>query len=163
MVCASQANSFFQRSPLISAAAFHGGLERFKTYLLEKDTEFSPTELISIMDSFMQPLYEHLKAEPQTIVDLSRFSTVEKPIDIVALALQAGKKQVSVSFLFNILPIFFLNMESVEFEGGMWHEIFPPVSKPVKWIMTKGAPMWQHRLWRFASCTPDGAFKQLAV
>jgi hypothetical protein len=81
----------------------------------------------------------------------------------VALALAAGKEQVSMSFLFNILPVFFLNLESVDFENGLWHDVFPPVNKPTKWIMTKGAPMWRSGLWRFASCTPDGTFKQLAV
>ncbi|KAI4144488.1 MAG: hypothetical protein LQ340_006629 [Diploschistes diacapsis] len=144
-------------------AAFHGGLERFKGYLLEKGPSFSHKELIAIMDSFSEPLYLHLKEEPQTIVNLSRFNTPEKPIDIVALALAAGRKQVNISFLFNILPVFFLNMESVQFEDGLWHGVFPPVSAPIKWIMTKGAPMWQHRRWRFASCTSNGEFRQLAV
>lgn len=146
-----------------STAGFHDGLERFKSYLLEKDSEFSHEELIAIMDSFSEPLHLHLKEEPPAIASLSRFSTLENPIDIIGLALEAGKKQVSLSFLFNVLPVYFLNMESVEFEDGMWHEAFPPVSKPVKWIMMTVAPMWQHRRWRFASCTPDGAFKQLAV
>lgn len=144
-------------------AAFHDGLERFKNYLQEKGTDFSSKELVSIMDSFSEPLYTHLKEEPPTIANLSRFNTSETPIDILAIAAEAGKKQVNASFLFNILPVFFLNMESVNFENGLWHNVFPPVNKPVKWLMTKGAPMWQSRRWRFASCTPDGEFKQLAV
>lgn len=115
------------------------------------------------MDSFSEPLYLHLKEEPQTIVDLSRFNTPETPIDILGIASASGKKQVSVSLLLNVLPVFFLNMETVEFENGMWHGVFPPVPSPVKWIMTKGFPMWQQRYWRFASCTADGAFKQLEV
>ncbi|MCJ1313260.1 hypothetical protein MMC25_006937 [Agyrium rufum] len=144
-------------------AAFHDGLQRFKTYLLEKRSDFSHQDLIAIMDSFSEPLYLHLKEEPQTIAQLARFKTPEHPIDILAIASKAGKKQVTPSFLFNILPVFLLNMETVKFEDGMWHDVFPPVPKSVKWVMTKGAPMWHSRRWRFVSCTPDGAFKQLAV
>ncbi|KAM0315205.1 hypothetical protein ACHAO8_004144 [Botrytis cinerea] len=143
-------------------AAFHDGLERFKSYLQEKGPSFLSEELIQIMDSFSEPLYNHLKEEPQIIADLSQYNTPETPIDILAIAAEAGKKQVNISFLFNVLPIFFLNMESIEFENGLWHTSFPPVNKPIKWLMTKGAPMWQHRLWRFASCTPDGEYRNLA-
>jgi hypothetical protein len=144
-------------------AAFHDGLESFKNYLLDKGAEFSSTELIAIMDSFSERLYNHLKEEPETIMNLSQFNTPETPIDILAIAAAAGKKQINLSFLFNVLPVFFLNIESVNFENGMWHTAFPPVSWPVKWLMTKGAPMWQGRRWRFASCTPEGKFRQLAV
>ena len=115
------------------------------------------------MDSFSEPLYDHLKAEPQSILALARFNTPQRPIDILKMALEAGKKSVTLSFVFNILPVFLLNMETVEFEGGMWHNVFPPFNPAVKWILTKVATLWQRRRWRFASCTPDGKFKQLAV
>jgi hypothetical protein len=111
---------------------FHGGLEKFKNYLVEKGTNFSGSELVAIMDSFSKALHDHLKEEPPTIAALAKYNTTETHIDIIGLALEAGKKQVSVGFLFNTLPICFLNMESVEFEGGMWHTAFPPVSKPVR-------------------------------
>ncbi|MCJ1295865.1 hypothetical protein MMC34_007429 [Xylographa carneopallida] len=144
-------------------AAFHDGLERFKSYLLEKGADFSYNELIAIMDSFSEPLYTHLKAEPPQILALSRFSTPERPIDIVAMALEAGKKSVTLKFVFNVLPVFLLNMETVDFEGGMWHNVFPPFNAAVKWVLTKAAPLWKRRQWRFASCTADGKVKQLAV
>ncbi|MCJ1379737.1 hypothetical protein MMC17_002840 [Xylographa soralifera] len=144
-------------------AAFHDGLERFKSYLVEKGSQFSSTELLAIMDSFSEPLYSHLKAEPQQILALSRFSTPQSPIDIVAMAVEAGKKSVTPSFVFNVLPVFLLNMDTVDFEGGIWHNVFPPVNPVVKWILTRAAPMWQRRRWRFASCTPDGKVKHLAV
>ena len=35
-----------------SAAGFHDGLERFKSYLKKKGADFSSRELIAIMDSF---------------------------------------------------------------------------------------------------------------
>lgn len=144
------------------AAAFHDGLERFKSYLQEKGPSFLSEELIQIMDSFSEPLYNHLKEEPQIIADLSQYNTPETPIDILAIAAEAGKKQVNIFFLFNVFLIFFLNMESIEFENGLWQTSFPPVNKPIKRLMTKGAPMWQHCLWRFESCTPDGEYRNLA-
>ncbi|KAK8911036.1 hypothetical protein QC760_000098 [Botrytis cinerea] len=143
-------------------AAFHDGLERFKSYLQEKGPSFLSEELIQIMDSFSEPLYNHLKEEPQIIADLSQYNTPETPIDILAIAAEAGKKQVNIFFLFNVFLIFFLNMESIEFENGLWQTSFPPVNKPIKRLMTKGAPMWQHCLWRFESCTPDGEYRNLA-
>ena len=115
------------------------------------------------MDSFSEALYLHLKEEPAQILALSRFDTPEKPIDIVAMALEAGKKLVTFGFVFNVLPVFLLNMETVEFEGGMWHNVFPPFGGVVRWLMYSAAPMWQQRRWQFASCGPDGGIKELAV
>ncbi|KAM0145856.1 hypothetical protein ACHAPG_011431 [Botrytis cinerea] len=143
-------------------AAFHDGLERFQSYLQEKGPSFLSEELIQIMDSFSELLYSHLKGESQIIADLSQYNTPETPIDILAIAAEACKKQVNISFLFNVLPICFLKMESTEFENGLWHTSFPPVNKPIKLLMIKGAPMWQHCLWRFSSCTPDGEYRNLA-
>jgi hypothetical protein len=96
---------------------------------MEKRPEFSPEELINMIDSFSEPLYNHLKEEPDMIVALAQYSTADNPIDIVALALAAGKEQVSM-FLFNILPVFFLNLESVDFKNGLWHDVFHPSISP---------------------------------
>lgn len=74
-----------------------------------------------------------------------------------------GKKQVSLDFMFNTLPVFFLNMETVEFENGMWHEVFPPFKGVVRTIMNRAVPMWQLGRWRFVSCSADGTVKHLAV
>ncbi|KAK2599239.1 hypothetical protein N8I77_011009 [Diaporthe amygdali] len=143
-------------------AAFHGGMARFKAYLQKEGANFSAVELIAIMDSFKDPLYSHLKAEPPSIVALSKYSTPENPIDILGIANAAGKKQLSLGFIFNVLPVFFLNMDTVNFEGGMWHEVFPPLKGAVKWIMLNAVPMWNARRWRFVSCSPEGKAKQLA-
>jgi hypothetical protein len=138
-------------------------MDRFKDYLLKEGTKFSGAELVAIMDSFKDPLYSHLKSEPSSIVGLSKYSTPENPIDVLAIADAAGKKQINVSFVFNTLPIFLLNMDTVDFEDGMWHDVFPPFKGVVKSIMTKGVPMWHSGRWRFASCSPDGKVKRLAV
>ncbi|KAM7215259.1 iron-sulfur cluster repair protein DnrN [Rhypophila decipiens] len=144
--------------------AFQGGLDKFKTYLLDKGAGgFSAAELIGIMDEFKDPLYRHLKAEPPAIVALAKYSTPDNPIDILGIADVAGKKQVSLGFMFNTLPVFFLNMETVEFEGGMWHGVFPPLKGLARAIMNKAVPMWHSGRWRFVSCDADGRAKQLAV
>ncbi|KAK3934389.1 hypothetical protein QBC46DRAFT_359059 [Diplogelasinospora grovesii] len=144
--------------------AFHGGMERFKSYLTGKGAaNFSGTELVAIMDSFKDPLYNHLKSEPAAIVGLAKFSTPENPIPILAIADAAGKKSLSVHFIFNILPVFLLNMDTADFEDGMWHDVFPPFKGAVKWIMTKGVPSWHSGRWRFTACGPDGKAKRLAV
>ncbi|CAJ2506592.1 Uu.00g077780.m01.CDS01 [Anthostomella pinea] len=142
---------------------FQGGMDRMKDYLLQKEADFSGDELIAIMDSFKQPLHSHLKAEPGAIVALAKYSTSDHPIDILAIAGAAGKKQVNLGFMFNTLPVFFLNMETATFEGGMWEGVFPPLKGMAKTVMNKLVPMWQSRRWRFVSCTPDGEVGQLAV
>ena len=130
---------------------------------MQLNSDFSHTKLLAIMDSFSAPLYSHLQSEPQALLALSRFSTPERPIDLAAIALKAGKKSVTLSFVFNILPVFLLNMETIEFEGGMWHLVFPPVSPAVKWIMTTVVPFWHQKRWRFVSCGVDGRVKRLAI
>lgn len=71
--------------------AFYGGMEELKKYLLEKGGDFSSREVIRIMESFQEPLYNHLKAEPGEIVALAKYSTAEKPIDILGIANTAGE------------------------------------------------------------------------
>ena len=148
------------------AATFHDGIEDFKKYLLrasQRDSEFSAQRLLQIMDSFSEPLLEHLKSEPQSLLALKRFSTPEKPIDLAAMALEVGKKSTTAGFVFNTLPIFLLNMETVKFENGIWHDVFPPFGGALKWVMTTGVPVFHRGWWRFASCGPDGKLKRLAV
>lgn len=150
----------------LRTAAFHSGLEALKSYLVTlagHEFDFSSTKLIEIMDSFSKPLYSHLRSEPDVLLALSRFSTPQKPIDLVEIASTAGKQSLTVGFIFNILPVFLLNMETVEFEGGMWHNVFPPVKGMAKWVLTSVVPLWQRRQWRFSSCDANGRAKRLAV
>ncbi|KAF7531410.1 hypothetical protein G7054_g8940 [Neopestalotiopsis clavispora] len=130
--------------------AFYGGLDQMASFLADKGSEFNPTELLSIMDSFKEPLRSHLAAEPSAIVDLAKYSTPERPIDILGIADAAD-------FMFNTLPVFFLNMETAEFENGMWHEVFPPFKGVVRTIMNRAVPMWQSGRWRVAKHYKDMA------
>jgi hypothetical protein len=110
---------------------------------------------------------------------LNTYSTADKPIDILGIAEAAGefddlylllqrnsdtplgKKQVNLGFMFNTLPVFFLDMEAVEFEEGMWHGAFPPLNGLTKTIMNKAVPRHSGR-WQFVSCDADKV-KNLAV
>ena len=145
-------------------------MDCFKTYLTTNPDDitspFSATELISITDSFKDPIFNHLKSKPDIIVGLAKYNTPETPetpIDILGIADAAGKKQLSVGSVFNTLPVFFLNMETAEFEGGMWHGVFPPLKGLAKTVMLQGVPMWQAGRWRFVSCSVDGRVKKLAL
>jgi hypothetical protein len=79
---------------------FYGGMDRMQAYLTDKGSAFDAAELIGIMDSFKEPLHSHLSAEPPAIVDLAKHSTAENPIDILAIAGNAGKSAPSC-----ILPL----------------------------------------------------------
>lgn len=71
--------------------AFQTGMIRFKNYLLDVVGDFDGAEIVRIMDSFKDPLYRHLKSEPDEIVALAKYSTPERPVDILAIADAAGK------------------------------------------------------------------------
>ncbi|KAI1316936.1 hypothetical protein F5Y16DRAFT_160627 [Xylariaceae sp. FL0255] len=143
--------------------AFYGGMGRMKEYLETKKTRFSSVGLLEIMDSFKDALHSHLKSEPPAIAALAKYSTPQNPIDILALADASGKKQVNLSFMFNTVPVFFLNMETATFEGGMWHEVFPPFKGVLRTVALRLVPLWQSRRWRFVSCGYDGKVKSLSV
>lgn len=86
--------------------AFYGGMERLKTYLLGNGANFASVEVIRIMDSFKEPLYNHLKAEPGEIVALASYSTVNNPIDILGIADAAGEsKPISASMILSSLTL----------------------------------------------------------
>ena len=141
-------------------------MDEFKAYLTGlagREAEFDAATLIKIMDSFKEPLYKHLQHEPVMLAELSRFSSPDKPLDLVKMAESAGKKSLSRDFLFNVLPVFLLNMETVEFEGGRWHGVFPPLPRAANYVLKVMIPAWQRKRWRFASCGADGKVKRLAV
>ncbi len=130
--------------------------------LKNPQSDFKATRLLEIMDSFSEPLYTHLAAEPQALLALSRFASPEKQIDLVKMEAEQGKKVVTLNFALNVLPIYMNNMESVEFEGGRWKN-HPDVPPFVRWVMKVVIPMWHARQWRFMSCDSDGRRKRLVA
>ncbi|KAI8955332.1 hypothetical protein F4801DRAFT_528885 [Xylaria longipes] len=61
---------------------------------------------ISKPTNFKDAFHSHFKAEPPAIIALRQCSTTERPIDILGIADTAGKKQVNLSFVFNVLLVF---------------------------------------------------------
>lgn len=151
-----------QTSPLLMyfSATFHAGLKSFNNYLssLQSPTDLKPTQLLSIMDSFSQPLHSHLASEPQAILALSRFASPERQFDLIKIEQEEGKKAVNADFAINVLPIFLNNMETVEFEGGMWRKNSEPPS-----FLKDLIPRWNMRQWRFTACDGQGRRKQLVA
>jgi hypothetical protein len=146
-----------------AAAAFHAGLKSFKDYLTSLKnpaTDFKAKKLLEVMDSFSEPLYTHLAAEPQALLALSRFASPERQFDITKIEKEQGKKAVTLDFALNTLPIFMNNMEVVEFEGGMWQN-HPEVPSIVRWVMKSVLPLWNRKIWRFMSCDSAGRRKRL--
>ncbi|KAH7417040.1 hypothetical protein BKA64DRAFT_286380 [Cadophora sp. MPI-SDFR-AT-0126] len=145
-------------------ASFHDGLKSFKDYLssLKTPTDFKPAWLLSIMDSFSHPLYSHLFSEPQAILTLSRFASPERQFDLMKIEYEEGKKAVTLDFAFNVLPIFMNNMETMEFEGGMWRN-HPEIPSLVRWIMKVLIPLRNRRQWRFLACDSQGRRKRLVA
>ncbi len=125
-------------------------------------SDFKPKRLLEIMDSFSEPLYTHLAAEPLALLALTRFASPENQFDLVKIEQEQGKKAVTLDFALNTLPIFMNNMELVEFEGGMWRE-HPAVPPAIRWIMKKVIPLWNWRIWRFMSCDSDGRRRRLVA
>lgn len=70
---------------------------------------------------------------------------------------------VTIPFMFNTLPAFFLNIENKEFEAGIWRDVWPPLGGVGKAIMNRAVPMWHAGRWRFASCDGDFQAKRLAA
>ncbi len=143
-------------------ATFHEGLEKFKSYLTNitsPDTDFKPTRLLEIMDSFSTPLHAHLVSEPQHILALARFG---KDINLVKIEQDLGKKNMTLDFVLNVLPVFLNNMEGVEFEREMWRN-HPKMPGVVRWLLKRVVPMWNARWWRFVSCDGEGKRRRLVA
>jgi hypothetical protein len=158
--------SFDRKHSNISVAAFHTGLDLMKSYLSNlkvPEAEFQPSKLLQIMDSFSQPLHVHLEAEPQAILALSRYASPphSKSFDLVAIEREQGKKALTLDFALNVLPIFMNNMETEEFEDGIWKK--HPIDGWAGWIMKTLIPMWKTKQWRFLSCSADGKRKRLVA
>lgn len=84
--------------------------------------------------------------------------------DLVQISAESSKKQMSMDFMFNVLPVFLLNMETKEFEGGMWHEVFPPAKGAGRWVLYGAVPRWKgNKVWRFCSCGKDGSARRLCA
>lgn len=102
------------------------------------------------MNSFKDVSYTHLSSEPQEIVQLAQYNTAENPIDILDISGVAGMKQMTPSFVSTVLPVFLLNVDAVDFESSIWHDVVLPLKALVKEVIID--PQWHYGGWRFVNC-----------
>lgn len=83
--------------------------------------------------------------------------------DLAKISADSNKSQMTMDFMFNVLPVFLLNMETKEFEGGMWHGVFPPAKGAGRWMLYGVVPFLGkgNKVWRFCSCGKDGGARRL--
>lgn len=146
--------------------SFIDGVAHFQKYLkdLSKSTKLSADELVRIMDSFREPFGNHLHSEVQTIADLAKHpkAPIEGSEEAAAAALVFktwGKKTVTKAGMLDVVPFFFLNLDST-FEGGKWAN-WPPMPGPIRWMLTNVVGTFYGNWWRFASCSSSGIPREL--
>lgn len=135
------------------------GLAKFNAYLTElpSPSDFSPDTLLSIMKEFEEPFNHHFHSEIRTIASLAA-STDDVPA--AAPIFKAwGKATVTKAGYLDVLPFLFLNFDRT-FEEGYWKD-WPPMPKPIKYLLVRGCAWWYQGWWRFASCDIDGYPKEL--
>jgi hypothetical protein len=146
--------------------AFMPGLQEFHDYLkaLKSPQDFSGARLLSIMAGFQETFESHFRAEIATIAKLAEHPKTLPPGSKEELAVtqdfdsKEGKALIG-SGLMDVVPFFLFNMDR-EFEDGLWKD-WPPIPKPVRWALTRGATLFNSGCWRFASCDSDGRPREL--
>ncbi|MCJ1308244.1 hypothetical protein MMC25_001897 [Agyrium rufum] len=139
--------------------AFQSGLHDFSAYLeglAGKESSFDAACLNSIIDSFVSALYDHLKSEIQSLLDLSKFGI---RLPIAKLWAKEGQRSVTSMTTFSALPFFFLNVD-ITHESYLWKN-WPPIPGPARWVITHILTMWHPGYWKFASCDASGVPKPL--
>jgi hypothetical protein len=108
---------------------------------------FSGIHLVKLMDSLQTPLSDYLLGEVETLRSL--FSFGDK-LDVMKLVSEDGDKAMGKLSLFKELPLLFLNNDAT-FEDGT-HADYPPIPRPLRWILLH-VFTWRHRRWwKFATC-----------
>ena len=140
-------------------------MQKFKHYLLSfehfrnPETDFDVSRLLSLMDMIAHPLHTYLASVPQSLLALSRFSTLERPIDPLKIdrSIDISDEKKTINYIFNVWPAWLLNMETEEFEGGRWKDW--PESK-VKKVLIWLVPLMNRGRWRFSSCDWRGRWRK---
>jgi hypothetical protein len=151
---------------LICKDTFLPLLAEFDKYLrsLKSPTEFSGTELLGIMDAFQQPFEAHFRSEIDTIANLAEHKNAPKVGTLEeAAAAKAfenwGRSTVTKAGMTDILPFFLLNLDR-NYESGLWSN-WPPIPKPIKWMLINTGWLLHSSWWKFASCNSAGQPREL--
>lgn len=138
----------------------------FNEYLsnLDSPTNFSPTKLLKIMDSFKDDFEHHFHSEISTIAaiaDHPKTPANDTPAGDIAFETFKtwGKNTVTKAGMLDVVPFFLLNLDRTA-EGGLW-ENWPPMPAPIRWGMINVAGSWYGSWWRFSSCDANGLPQEL--
>lgn len=146
--------------------AFLPPLTDFHTYLstLSNPVDFSGPRLIEIMDRFRKPFEDHFRSEIDTIALLADHPNAPKentPEGIKAAADldRMGRNTVLRGGIVDVGLFFLLNLDR-EYEDGLWKD-WPPVPRPIKWLLLNIGGWVHSGWWKFASCDAEGRPRQL--
>ncbi|KAI1086273.1 hemerythrin HHE cation binding domain-containing protein [Rostrohypoxylon terebratum] len=139
-----------------------GGLRQCVDYVrrcLSGEEKYSGSKLLEVIDSFGYVLWEHLRDEIPTFVDLRRYGKKLNGF-FPRLTSEAGKTQQELGIFAG--AVFLLVTHDVEYEDGI-HIGFPPIPAVIKWGLINVA-WWVHRdWWEFAPCDCYGKMKPLRI
>ncbi|KAJ7761942.1 hypothetical protein DFH07DRAFT_814594 [Mycena maculata] len=135
--------------------AFMDGLTDLETYLkaVQADTEtYSGATVIAKLDSFTDVLVEHLRDEIPTL-DANKMRAAFTKKDLQDLEAALGKRILAEVSLTTTLPM-----------GLICHDkstapYFPPLPKPILWVVQYGLFYLHRDAWAFAPCTVNGVVK----
>jgi hypothetical protein len=140
--------------------AFLPPLEAYKSYLTsisKTPQNFSGVHLNTLIDAFAPTLFDHLTEEISSLLSLSRFGDNKLPL--ASIWEPISRKSGSELAKTGPLVFFFLNVD-LDYEDGMWCN-WPPIPRPVRFVLFRVLAWKNKGWWRFASCGYDGKMKKL--
>ncbi|XDG05339.1 hypothetical protein ABKA04_004954 [Annulohypoxylon sp. FPYF3050] len=142
--------------------AFQDGLRAYVDHVrrcLSGELKYRGSEFLEVIDSFAPILWEHLRDEIPTFVELRKYGRKLHGF-FARLAAEAGKTQQELGVLSG--AVFLMVTHDVEYEDGI-HAGFPPVPAAVTWGL-RNVAWWAHRdWWAFAPCDSSGKMRPLGV
>ncbi|KAJ7707540.1 hemerythrin HHE cation binding domain-containing protein [Mycena rosella] len=135
--------------------AFMGGLTDLETYIKavqDGTATYSGATVIQKLDSFTDALVEHLRDEIPTL-ESSRMRAAFTKKDLQDLEAAVGKRVLKEVSLVTTLPM-----------GLICHDkstadYFPPLPKPILWVVTYGLFRLHSDAWAFGPCDVYGVVK----
>ena len=134
-------------------------MEQTRTYLNKckaDPSSFSGAELIRILESYSNILYEHLADEIPTLLALEKYGD---KLPIKALLDEDAQAVMAACPLTTDLTAAWMMIDKT-FEGGRYEE-FPPAPMVLQWGLRYALPYWNRSWWRFAPCDANGVPKPL--
>ncbi|KAF2178209.1 hypothetical protein K469DRAFT_718307 [Zopfia rhizophila CBS 207.26] len=133
-------------------------LAKFREYLsgLKSPSDFSSSTLLSLLDDLKEPVNTHFHSEIATIAAMAESGSFPAAEPVFAAW---GKNSVTKAGYSDVVPFLFLNIDRT-YEDGFWKD-WPPMPKPIRFLMVRLSAWWHQGWWKFASCDIDGYPKEL--